>query len=178
MDVPSALALPIFAELDAADAAAFVQHARVVELPAGEILFRRGQPDSSVYFVLSGRVEIVLGDESPSGHRLATLEAGAILGEIAMLIDTPRMATVVALTDARLAEIERGSFYAALEDHDRWAEVLLRTIACVLAERLSTVDRRLLSLIEADRGNEAEPTTGRVAELEQLRRRLLSDWRF
>jgi CRP/FNR family transcriptional regulator len=178
VDVRDVLALPVFRRLDEADAVELVDQARFVELTAGEVLFRRGQPGSALYFLVSGRIEILAADDAMSDHRLATLDAGAILGEIAVLIDAPRTATAVALADSRLAQIERASFDAALGAHCRWAVVLLRTIACVLAERLSTVDRRLLSLIAAEGPDEAAAVHARVAELEQLRRRLLSDWHF
>lgn len=183
--IGSALDLPVFAGLDHDEAASFAEHARVVELAAGDVLFRQGDRGKSLYFLISGCMDVVAGEGEGEGggggghppHRLAALEPGAILGEIAVLTDAPRTATAVATADARLWELDDASFHAALDGSRQWALVLLRTIACVLAERLSTVDGRLLNLIATER-DDATSGTGRVAELERLRSRLLSDWTF
>lgn len=176
--IPSPLDLPVFAGLDADEAASFTDHARVIDVPSGEVLFRQGERGTSLYFLITGLVEVLAGDgEANPPHRLATLEPGAILGEIAVLIDAPRTATAVTAADSGLWELDKGSFHTALDASRQWALVLLRTIACVLAERLSTVDGRLLNLIATERAG-SESGVGRVAELERLRRRLLSDWTF
>ena len=94
-----------------------------------------------------------------------------------MLVDGPRTATAVAVTDARLWQIGRTAFRGAIESGQHWATVLLLAIAKALADRLGTVDGRLLAVIARERDTD-EAGGARVAELEHLRRRLLTEWAF
>ena len=121
---------------------------------------------------------MLAGENGEPDHCLATLDPGSILGEAAVLIDAPRTATAVALTDARLWEISRSTFCDAVDRRRPWAVVLLLAIAGVLAERLGNVDGRLLAAIAGERENHEASGSARVAELERLRRRLLADWTF
>jgi len=151
--------------------------ARVVVVPAGEALFRQGDAGECLYLLSAGQVEVSAREDGGPEHHLATLSPGAILGEVAVLIDAPRTATAVAVSDSRLWEIGRTAFRGAVESSQRWAVVLLLAISQALAERLGAVDGRLLAVIARDRDTDGA-SGARVAELEQLRRRLLADWAF
>jgi CRP-like cAMP-binding protein len=170
--------LAVFGELSEDEAALFAEQAKVLVLAPGQHLFRQGEPANSLFFVVAGRIEVVAEEHGTPDLPLTTLDPGAILGEVAVLMHTPRTATARALTETRLWEMDRESFEAALESGHRWAVVLLSAIARVLAERLHLVNRRLLTMIVTER-EKAEGSTGtRVAELERLRGRLLADWSF
>ncbi len=177
-DIVSPEAFPLFQGLDADQLAALMERAAVVVAPAGQALFRQGEQGGSLYLLCAGRVEILAREDGGAEHSLATLGPGAILGEGAVLVDAPRTATAVAVTDARLWEISRSSFRGAVDDRRPWALVLLLAIAKVLAERLASVDARLLAVIASEREADEATGTARVAELERLRHRLLSEWTF
>jgi len=170
-------AFPLFQGLDADQLAALMQRATLVVVPAGQALFRQGEEGGSLYLLSAGRVEVLAREDGSSEHSLAMLSPGGILGEGAVLVDAPRTATAVAVTDARLWEIRRTAFRGALESGQGWAVVLLLAIAQALAQRLAAVDARLLAVIANERESQEAGGT-RVAELEQLRRRLLTDWAF
>src|SRR5262245_13920533 len=69
-------------------------------LNSGEILFRQGDPGDSLYLVVSGRVRILVS--TSSGERGVTeLGAGEIVGEMGLLCDEPRSATVIAARDTQ-----------------------------------------------------------------------------
>jgi MFS family permease len=78
-----------------------------VRLPAGATVLRAGEPGDRFYLVDSGEVEI-------EGRRFGH---GESFGEIALLRDVPRTATVTALTDVVLKTIERDDFIAAVTGH-------------------------------------------------------------
>jgi len=177
-DTVSPEVFPLFGSLGADELALLADRATAVAVAAGQALFRQGDRGESLYLLAAGRVEVVASEDGGPEHRLATLDPGAILGEVAVLIDAPRTATAVAVVDARLWEISRSSFRDAVAGNQRWAVVLLLSIARVLAERLATVDGRLLAAIAREREVEEPSGGGRVAELERLRRRLLTDWTF
>jgi hypothetical protein len=82
-----------------------------VSIESGEVMMREGDPGDRFYIVADGELEIV-GDGL---HR--TAETGDHFGEIALLRDVPRTATVRAVTDSQLYALERGDFLAAVTGH-------------------------------------------------------------
>jgi MFS family permease len=79
-----------------------------LELPAGATLLRQGDPGDRAYLIARG--ELVAERD---GREIGRLAAGAVVGEIALLHDAPRMASVHAVTDCDLLVIERDEFIAA-----------------------------------------------------------------
>jgi CRP-like cAMP-binding protein len=105
-----------------------------------EILMRQGEPSTSIHFILSGRVRAERArrtDDRPV--KLADLEAGAVVGEMGVVIDIPRSATVTALVPTETLELDAPNF-------DRLAKaypILHRVIARLLSERLRATEARL-----------------------------------
>jgi CRP-like cAMP-binding protein len=86
-------------------------------VPAGATIFERGDDGDRFYIVRDGRLEVLLeGDEKVEGP-------GGYFGEIALIRDVPRTATVRARTDARLWALERDDFIGAVTGHARSLEV-------------------------------------------------------
>jgi EmrB/QacA subfamily drug resistance transporter len=77
----------------------------MVRLPAGEVLFHAGDPGDALFLVQSGRLEV----RHPGGAA-PDLTAGAVVGELALLTDAPRAATIVARRDSTLVAISRERF--------------------------------------------------------------------
>ena len=84
-----------------------------VRLTAGEQLFRRGDHGDRFYVLREGALAVELDDGDKR------LEAPAYVGEIALLHDVPRTATVRALEDTLLAALERHDFLAAVTGQAR-----------------------------------------------------------
>jgi CRP-like cAMP-binding protein len=87
---------------------------RRVDLPAGSLLFSQGDHGDSFYALAAGSLEIAL----PDGERKQD-EAPGYVGEIALLRDVPRTATVSAVTDATLWALDRDDFLGAVTGHTR-----------------------------------------------------------
>ncbi len=105
-----------------------------VTLAEGQKLFRAGDAAQDMYALLEGSVAIRVGNQV-----VETAEPGALLGEMAMIEDAPRLATVVALSPCRLARIDRARFNYLIQQNPFFAIHVMR----VLVERLRRMNQRI-----------------------------------
>lgn len=101
--------LPVFAGLSPAVLEQLASACRVTEVPAGAVVVREGDPGDAFHVLASGSVEVTQG-----GEVIGTQGPGEFFGEIALLRDLPRTATVVALTDLVSVSLDRDDFLRAL----------------------------------------------------------------
>ncbi len=80
-----------------------------MRLAAGDVEVAEGEPGDAFYVVGSGRLQVVQG-----GQPVVDLEPGQHFGELALLLDAPRNATVRALTPVRVFRLPREGFDALL----------------------------------------------------------------
>jgi NTE family protein len=85
-----------------------------VDLPAGETLFKEGDAAPDAYVVTAGHLAIVMGTGA-SRRTVARICPGEVVGEMALLADAPRSATVVALHDSYLIRLPRRAFDVVME---------------------------------------------------------------
>jgi len=103
-----------------------------VDLHRGEWLFREGDPADGVYVVRVGHLEIVRQAET-----INALTRGAVLGELAILSESTRSASVRALRDSELLKIDRPSFDALLRSEPELALSLTRVLSAQLRDSRS-----------------------------------------
>ena len=102
------------------------------ELEAGTPLFKEGDEQNGLMYVLmSGTAEIWVKD-----RKMETAEAGALLGEMAMIDDGPRSATVVAKNNCRVLPVDRQRFNFLIQQTPNFAQCVMR----VMANRLRRTD--------------------------------------
>jgi CRP-like cAMP-binding protein len=104
-----------------------VQLARVsedLEVPAGTVLCKEGEAGREFFVIIDGEVEI-----TRKGKRVATRGSGDFFGEIALLEDTPRMATVAAKTPLRFFVLTRRDFRHLVDVNPRVERKVLRALA-------------------------------------------------
>jgi predicted acylesterase/phospholipase RssA len=95
-----------------------------VAVPAGHVLFRRGDPADAAYLVVAGRMRVIGSDADGQPEPIAEVGTGELIGELALLEDAVRGATVVATRDSDLARLPREAF-------EHLAEQLPRTMLTV-----------------------------------------------
>ena len=101
--------VPLFAHLSASEIADIMRLLRARTIESGEVLERRGDAASSMYFITAGEVEIELPNQR------VRLADGTFFGEIALLHRTKRSGTVKALRKTRLLLLDAQDFHALIE---------------------------------------------------------------
>jgi hypothetical protein len=100
---------PIFGPLGLASLERVARNLIPIEVAPGDIVIREGDEGDRFYVIAAGAVEVSRG-----GDPLAKLGPGDFVGEIALLRDVPRTATVVAIEPTSLRALERSQFLAAV----------------------------------------------------------------
>ncbi|HEV2071453.1 MAG TPA: MFS transporter [Acidimicrobiales bacterium] len=119
---------PMFALLPVPTIEHLASSLRRRRLPAGTVVFRQGDVADTFYFVDEGEAEVI-GD----GEVVATIAHGDSFGEIALLHDVPRTATVRARTDLSVLEIERHEFLDAVSGYRSSSDAASAIVARHLA---------------------------------------------
>jgi CRP/FNR family transcriptional regulator, cyclic AMP receptor protein len=100
-------------------------------IPAGQILFKEGERGNFMYVLMSGTAEITVRNRV-----METVVAGTIVGEMAIIDDSIRSATVVAKSDCKFLPIERERFVFLVQQKPEFALHVIR----VMADRLRKTD--------------------------------------
>jgi zinc transporter ZupT len=98
-------------------------------LKQGEILFRAGDPGDALYIVGRGKVEVLTDsprDPGIAGGAIAVLGAGAAFGEMSLLSGEPRTATIRAVEDTDLLQIDKSDFEQLVATDSHMADVVQR----------------------------------------------------
>jgi glutaminase len=120
----------------------------------GARIIAADQPAASLFFLKSGVVHVKL----PNGIRLATLSAGMVFGEMALL-EARRSADVWADSLVVCLEVSLDEFNRFREIHPRIGEQIMRNLALLLAERLIVANNRVNLLTSNDRETIATEST-------------------
>jgi CRP-like cAMP-binding protein len=102
----------------------FRQETGALQLAPGEFLFKEGEKGEKMFVVLEGEMDILLGD-----FVLETVKSGALIGEMALIDDSPRTASVMAKSPSRLAEIDRRRFHFLVQQTPHFATHVMKTLA-------------------------------------------------
>lgn len=124
---------PLFGSLNSSSLRDLMRHAKIVSLDEGEVLFRQGDRSETLYVVADGAVVPIAEEDPPK--KLAILEAGEFFGEIGLVTDRPRNATIQAMVETRLLAIDRKAMWALIRKNPKVLDVML----CFLRDRI--VDR-------------------------------------
>lgn len=121
----------IFSAIDLFDDQDYLFHLR-----AGETLFNKGDPPDNVYVLNSGTADVLI-----NGHVVEKAARGTILGEMALIDQEPRAASVIATSDCTFHVISPDHFEGLIKEYPKFATLVMR----VLVKRVRAVDKLWLN---------------------------------
>lgn len=154
IDLQTLGAIPLFAGLTEAQLAAVLRIARSRQVPGGTVILREGDHGDSLFVLVSGAVEVFKQLGLPGSRRpdwsvektLVRIPAPHFFGEMGLVGETERSATVIAHADCELLEIGKAEFDRLAESDLLLGYHLIRNIAAALSARLRHTDQDVLKL--------------------------------
>lgn len=132
---------PLFEGLSDQELQQLVDNATPISLHAGELLMKQGEPGDSAYVVLKGGFEIQK-QSGPSLIKIDVRNSGEIIGEMALLSNSPRSATVVAVTDSEALCISQDVFENLLSTSPSAAIAVLHWVLARLGQNESLLHQQ------------------------------------
>lgn len=147
---------PLFAGLDAGEAAEIAAATAPWHAPRGALLFRQGEPGDRLLVLTSGRLQVLARSTSGEQRGIGVVQPGEVVGELALLYGGRRTATVVAGEDSAGIALERHAFAYLRAQRRRVALLVVQRIGDTALRRLH---RRYVALAAA-----LPPGPGRAGE--------------
>jgi len=139
--------IPIFADLDPAELTTISDHMHVSRFEAGDLVFSEGDPGDEVCFVVDGTLDVLKLYDGKVEKKIAVKAPGGSLGEMAVIGNFSRTATVKSRTDVTLLTLPRRRFDQICDEHPKIGVKILRSIARLLSLHLRDTSQELLELI-------------------------------
>jgi len=136
----------LFADLPESDLQAVTNLAATRTYPKNTVIITEGDESDSLYAVLSGKVKVFLSDDEGREIIINILGEGEYFGELALLDDSPRSASVMTLEETRLAVISKSAFENCLSNNPQLALHIIRE----LSSRLRNLTQNVKSLALMD----------------------------
>ena len=109
-EVEALLSVPLFAKIEPSKLKLLAFTSERLTFPAGQELFHQGDPGDAAYIILDGQADVVV--DTPNGEfAVAKVGKNDFVGEIAILIDVPRTATIRAETELTTLAITKDLFW-------------------------------------------------------------------
>src|SRR4026208_281739 len=147
-------AVPIFASLPEEQLRMLTMVVTRKSAPRSTTIMAGGGPTHSLYIVLSGRLKVMMSDSDGKEVILSILGPGEFFGEMGLIDDEPRSASVVTIESCELLSIAKRDFKKCMADNFEMSQAVMRG----LVKRLREADRKIGSLALLD-------VYGRVARL-------------
>jgi len=131
--------VPLFSGIEPSRLKLLAYTSDVVTYQAGQIMFRKGDLGDAAYVIIQGEADVSINSDKGE-IKVASLKDGDFVGEIAILCDTPRTATVSAKSDGKALRIRKEPFFELLRQFPEKAVEMTR----VLADRLARTTAELV----------------------------------
>lgn len=134
--------IPIFSKIEPSKLKLLAFTSERLTYAEGDVLFEQGDAGDAAYIIIGGKADVVV--DTPGGPLIvATLDENEIVGEIAILCDVPRTATVKAKTEVTTLRITKDLFFSLVVEFPQIAVEIMRE----LAHRLEVTTARLREVV-------------------------------
>ncbi len=137
------ITIPLFDKLKADELKIIVKRMNFVELDKGEILFKEGDKGDYMCFIIDGTLDVVKESAAGEGIVITALSKGRSIGEMSVIDDFSRSATVKVRTEAKLVILTQGNFELILEEHPKIGIKILKRISRLLSLNMRKTSSRL-----------------------------------
>lgn len=137
------ISIPIFDTLKSDELRLATRYMNLMDVKPQEIIFKEGDQGNYVCFVVDGALEVIKGVDTGHQVAIATLGKNRSIGEMAVIDDFPRSATVRAQKASTLLILTREGFDKILEEHPRTGVKILKGLARLLSQNLRKTSSRL-----------------------------------
>ena len=118
-------------------------HAEVVNCAQSDVLFREGDPGDALYMILEGQMRVFTKQKSGAVLFLRLLDTGELFGEVALLTQTPRSASVEAVRSSTLIKLTSAGLQNLIAAQPAAATQVLYFLARVLGRQLNDLTVKL-----------------------------------
>ena len=125
-------------------------HIKTFKLAPREVLVRQGEDAKNMYFLLNGRLSVVLKDQNGNEQVVSNLKPGSMVGEIALVVGGKRSATVIGAEDATIGVLSAAAITRLM---DRYPEVVSNIVS--IASRRLREGQLALHLVRLYKGFDA-----------------------
>jgi len=160
---------PLFAALTADEIDRIVDVGRVEYWQEDTDVLEEGTWGPRLMVILEGRVVVLRRDAKGIQRAIAELGEGEVLGEMGLLLDLPRTATVRATEALRVFAMDRNAFQALVNDGDQAALKFGLELSRVMARRIVSLNKRVVQLL-------ADADVGLRDEFSQARQEIFALW--
>ncbi len=136
------------AMIDSRDVNALHKYLEVIETKAGDVVCQQGDESDAMYFIESGRVDVLLRGEGDDVLRLRSMTAGTVIGEIGFYLNKARTASIVVTEAGVLQRLSLDALRQMEASDPQTASALHVFITRVLSDRLSTTNRVIQDLMD------------------------------
>ena len=135
--------IPLFDKLKANELKIIVKWMNLIEISEGEILFKEGDKGNYVCFIIDGTLDVIKESVAGETVTITALSKGRSIGEMSVIDNFPRSATIEALTEAILVILRRKGFESILEEHPKIGIKILKKISRLVSLNLRKTSSRL-----------------------------------
>ncbi len=138
--------VPLFSSLSEVELALLTQVRQIRNYPANATIINDGDPASALYIINKGKVKVCISNEQGREVVIAQLADGEYFGEMSLVDDKPRSATIIARTACEISLIQKIEFQRMMASNPDLSLAVMRG----LSERLRQADRKIETLALMD----------------------------
>jgi CRP-like cAMP-binding protein len=139
--------IPLFDELKASDLRLVARQMNMIDVEKNDHVFHEGEKGDYMCFVVEGTLEVIKQTVNTRDVVIASLSRGRSIGEMSVIDDYPRSATVKARTRSTLAILSRNGMEVILREHPQIGIKILRALARLLSMNLRRTSSQLADLL-------------------------------